>query len=127
MPAVVLAEATNIYAVQVGSYKTFAEDAKQIVSKFGEVHVFTFKNLSRVTVGEFKNRQSAADLLSKLKEAGFKDAFVRQVGYTDLAQAKSTIEKFNVLISEMDAQAFYLDGSMYLFQGQGYIKIHRYE
>ena len=123
LPLAVFAQPTEIFAVQIGTYKHFEEDAKKSALKFGEVHVFTFQNLSRVTVGEFTSRQSATSQLQKLKDAGFSDAFVRQIGYVDLDNVQSDIEKFNVLISEMDAQAFYLDGSMYLFQGRGYIKL----
>ena len=125
LPFTAFAQPTEVFTVQVGSYKHFAEDAKKSVRKFGEVHVLTFKNLSRVTVGEFTNRQAATVLLHKLKDAGFEDAFVRQIGYIDLSQVQSDIEKFNVLIAGMDAQAFYLDGNMYLFQGNGYIQIPR--
>ena len=125
MPLSSHAQQTEIFAVQIGSYRHFEEDTKKTAQKFGEVHVFKFKNLSRVTVGEFTNKQAATTLLSKLKQAGFKDAFVRRTGYVDLNKAHTTIQKFNILISEMDAQAFYLDGSMYLYQGKGYIKIHQ--
>jgi len=124
-PACLLAANSEIFSVQIGSYKHFAEDTKNAVSEYGVVHVFTFKNLSRVTVGEFTDRREAEKLKVKLRAAGYQDAFVRRTGYVNLAQAKSTIEKFNILISEMDAQAFYLDGHMYLFQGNGYIRIHR--
>lgn len=124
-PTSLLAANSEIFSVQIGSYKHFAEDTKNAVSEYGVVHVFTFKNLSRVTVGEFTDRQEAERLKAKLRAAGYQDAFVRRTGYVNLAQAKSTIEKFNILISEMDAQAFYLDGHMYLFQGDGYIRIHR--
>lgn len=119
------AEETEIFSVQIGTYKQFSDEAKAAASQYGDVHVFTFKNLSRVTVGEFTSRKAASTLLKKLQTAGFKDAFVRRTGYTDLSQARSTVEKFNILISEMDAQAFYLDGYMYLYQGNGYIKIFR--
>ncbi len=125
LPISVHAEDTEIFSVQIGTYKQFSEEAKKSALKYGEVHVFTFKNLSRVTVGEFTSREAATTLLHKLQAAGFKDAFVRRTGYTDLSQAKTTVEKFNILISEMDAQAFYLDGYMYLYQGNGYIKIFR--
>ena len=125
VPGYLFAANSEIFSVQIGSYKHFAEDTKKAVSQYGIVHVFTFKNLSRVTVGEFTDRKAAEVLKNKLRKAGYKDAFVRQTGYANLAQAKSTIEKFNLLISEMDAQAFYLDGHMYLFQGNGYIRIHR--
>ncbi len=123
--SVLYANQTEIFAVQVGTYKEFADDARNAASQYGEVHIFTFKNLSRVTVGEFTNRQEANALLKKLKQAGFNDAFVRRTGYVDLSKSRSVLEKFNVLISEMDAHAFYLDGSMYLYQGNGYIKIHK--
>ena len=116
---------SEIYSVQIGSYKHFAEKTKNAVGQFGVVHVFTFNNLSRVTVGEFTDRSAAENLKSQLQNAGYEDAFVRQTGYTDLSRANSVIEKFNILISEMDAQAFYLDGHMYIFQGTGYIRIHR--
>ena len=121
------AYATNseIFSVQIGTYKHFAEKTKEAVSRYGIVHVFTFKNLSRVTVGEFTDKGAAERLRDKLRHAGYKDAFVRQTGYVNLANKNNTIEKFNILISEMDAQAFYLDGHMYLFQGNGYIRIHR--
>jgi len=120
-----LATNSEIFTVQVGTYRHFAEDTKADVSQYGLVHVFTHKNLSRVTVGEFTNRQAAETLEKKLHKAGYKDAFVRRTGYVNLDNSTSVIEKFNILISEMDAQAFYLDGHMYLFQGSGYVRIHR--
>ena len=126
LPFTVCAKPTELFAVQVGSYKHFEDDAKKSVRKYGEVHVLTYKNLSRVTVGEFTNRQEATALMQKLRDAGYTDAFVRQIGYVDLNKVRSDIEKFNLLISNMDALAFYLDGVMYLFQGNGYIQIPRY-
>lgn len=125
LPIAAFAQPTEIFTVQVGSYKQFAEDTKKSVRQFGEVHVLTFKNLSRVTVGEFTDRHAATVLLKELKDAGFEDAFIRQIGYADLSKVQSDIEIFNVLIAGMDAQAFYLDGNMYLFQGNGYIQIPR--
>ena len=51
------AETSEIFAIQIGTYKQFAAEAKQSVSRFGVVHVLTYENLSRVTVGEFTSRQ----------------------------------------------------------------------
>ena len=124
LPSISTAQKTEIFAVQIGTYEKFADNNKRKVREFDNVHVFTFKNKSRVTVGEFTTRESAKNLLSKLKNIGFSDAFIRRTGYVDLDKARSTIEKFNILISEMDAKAFYLDGDMFIFQGTGYIKIH---
>ena len=39
----VCAEPTEIIAVQIGTYKQFAAEAKQSVSRFGVVHVLTAK------------------------------------------------------------------------------------
>lgn len=125
LPVSVQAVSTDIYAIQIGTYKHFANDIRKSVSQYGEVHVFTFKNLSRVTVGEFTSKEEALGLLERLKNNGFKDAFIRKTGNLDINKTHSTIEKFNLLISEMNAHAFYLDGYMYLFQGNGYVKIHR--
>ena len=125
LPIAVFAQPSEIFTVQIGTYQQYEDNARKSAGKFGEVHVFTFQNLSRVTVGEFTSREEATKLLQKLKQSGFEDAFVRQIGYADLSQVQSDIEKFNVLIAESDAQAFYLDGDMYLFQGRGYIKIPR--
>ncbi len=125
LPFTIFAQPTEIFAVQIGTYKHFAEETKKSVLQFGEVHVLTYENLSRVTVGEFTNRQEATALLQKLKEAGFKDAFVRQIGYIDLKKVQSNIEKFNLLIAEMDAQVFYLDGYKYIFMGNGYMEMRQ--
>ncbi len=125
LPVNIFAANSEIFSVQIGSYRHFADDAKINVSQYGVVHVFTFNNLSRVTVGEFTDRSAAEALRNRLRAAGYKDAFVRKTGYADLDKTRSDIEKFNILISELDAQAFYLNGHMYLFQGQGYIRIHR--
>ncbi|MFK8027338.1 MAG: SPOR domain-containing protein [Gammaproteobacteria bacterium] len=119
-----VAQRTEIYAVQIGTYEKFANNSKQLVKNFENVHTFTYQNMSRVTVGEFTSKESAKPLLAKLKKTGFKDAFIRRTGYVDLNKPHSTIEKFNILISELDAKAFYLDGELFIFQGQGYIRIH---
>lgn len=119
------AEPTEIFAIQIGSYKQFAEETRKAVVQYGEVHILTYKELSRVTVGEFSSRQAATAQLQKLKDAGFADAFIRQIGYADLNKVQSTIEKFNVLVSEMDAQVFYLDDYKYIFEGSGYIQMPR--
>jgi len=124
-PLVCIASNSEIFSVKIGTYKHFSENIKEDASKYGVVHVFTFKGYSRVTVGEFTNRQAAETLQNRLRQAGYKDAFVRRTGHLNLTNSSSVIEKFNVLISEMNAQAFYLDGHMYLFQGDGYIRIHR--
>lgn len=121
---VAIAQRTEIYAVQIGTYEKFAERTKQLVKNFDNVHTFTYQNMSRVTVGEFTTKDSANSLLVELKRVGFKDAFIRRTGYVDLNKPHSTIEKFNILISELDAKAFYLDGELFIFQGRGYIKIH---
>lgn len=120
-----IAEPNDIFAVQIGTYKQFAAEAKQSVSRFGVVHVLTYDNLSRVTVGEFTSRQKAAELLQQLKQAGFEDAFIRKIGFADLSKIQSNIEKFNVLLAEMDAQVFYLDDYKYIFEGSGYIQLPR--
>ena len=120
-----IAEPSEIFAVQIGTYKQFAAEAKQSVSRFGVVHVLTYENLSRVTVGEFTSRQEAAELLQQLKQAGFADAFIRKIGFADLSKVQSNIEKFNVLLAEMDAQVFYLDEYKYVFEGSGYIQLPR--
>ena len=125
LPLIALAQPTEVFAVQIGTYKHFAEETKKSALQFGEVHILTYEDLSRVTVGEFTNRQEATALLQKLKEAGFKDAFVRQIGYIDLDKVQSNIEKFNVLLSEMDAQVFYLDGYKYIFMGNGYLEMRQ--
>ena len=119
----VKAEPSEIFAIQIGTYKQFAAEAKQSVSQFGVVHVLTYENLSRVTVGEFTNRQKAAELLGQLKQAGFQDAYIRKIGYADLSKIQSNIEKFNLLLAEMDAQVFYLDDYKYIFEGSGYIQL----
>ena len=124
LPAVSFAQKIEVYAVQIGTYEKFAADTKRSVENFDNVHVFTYKNQSRITVGEFTTKDNAKVLLTRLKNAGFKDAFIRQTGYVDSNKPPSTIEKFNILISEIDAKAFYLDGDMFIFQGTGYIKIH---
>ena len=124
-PFNVIAEPSEIFAVQIGSYKQFAEETRKSVDQFGEVHVLTYNDLSRVTVGEFTSRKTANAQLQKLIDAGFKDAFVRKIGYADLSKVQSTIEKFNVLVSEMDAQVFYLDDYKYIFEGSGYIQMPR--
>ena len=125
LPVLLCAQPSEIYAVQIGTYKQFAAEARQAVSEFGVVHVLTYDDLSRVTVGEFTDRQQAAILLEQLKEAGFADAFIRKIGYTDLSKIQSNIEKFNVLVAEMDAQVFYLDDYKYVFEGSGYIQLPR--
>ena len=124
LPAASLAQESEIFSVQIGTYEKFSADIKQSVKHFDNVHVFTYKNQSRITVGEFTTRDSAKPILRELKNAGFNDAFVRRTGIVDLTKTHSTIQKFNILISELDAKAFYLDGDMFIFQGTGYIKIH---
>ena len=119
------AEPSEIFAVQIGTYKQFAAKAKQLASQFGVVHVLTFEGLSRVTVGEFSDKQRAAQLLTQLKQAGFNDAFIRKIGFADLGNVRSDIEKFNVLLAEMDAQVFYLNEYKYVFEGRGYIQLPR--
>ena len=121
----VAAEPSEIFAVQIGTYKQFAAEAKQSVSRFGIVHVLTYENLSRVTVGEFTSRDKAIELQQQLKQAGFEDAFIRKIGFADLSKIQSNIEKFNVLLAEMDAQVFYLDDYKYIFEGSGYIQLPR--
>ena len=125
LPLIAFTQPTEIFAIQIGTYKHFAQDAKESVSQFGEVHVLTYENLSRVMVGEFTQKQEATTVLQQLKEAGFKDAFIRQIGYADLTKVQSDIEKFNLLIAEMDAQVFYVDDYKYIFEGSGYIQLPR--
>lgn len=76
LPSVSFAYKTEIYAVKIGSYEKYSSDVKQAVKKYDHVHVFTFKNLSRITIGEFTSKESAKPLLKKLVTAGFKDAFI---------------------------------------------------
>ena len=125
IPLAAFSEPAEIFAVQIGSYKQFAADARESVSRFGIVHVLTYNKLSRVTVGEFASREKAVQLLEKLKQAGYQDAFVRKIGFADLSKVQSDIEKFNILLAEMDAQVFYLDEYKYIFEGSGYIQLPR--
>jgi|TARA_B110000238_G_C16131263_1_gene441545 hypothetical protein len=124
LPTVAYAQKTEVFAIQIGTYEKSSSDTKQAVKHFDNVHVFKYRNQSRITVGEFISRDNAKPLLTELKKAGFKDAFIRRTGYVDLSNPHSIIEKFNILISELDAKAFYLDGDMFIFQGTGYIRVH---
>jgi len=119
-----IAHSADIYSIQIGTYKKYAPEIKTAVNAHDDVHVFTYKNKSRITIGEFSSKNQAQPLLSQLISEGYKDAFIRKTGQVDISRNPSVIEKFNILISEMDARAFYLDGEMYIFQGKGYIKIH---
>ena len=81
--------------------------------------------LRAVTVGEFSQKADAEAKLKQIQNAGFADAFIRKVGTAPEHSEHNHLEiqKFNLLAQKLNARSLYLDGTMYLKQGNRYIKV----
>ena len=115
----------NTYSIQIGTYKNPPEHLIQIAEQFGPVHQIWFNKLTRITVGEYSHKSQALKKLPLLKKAGFDDAFVRNIGSARIHSEHDHLEiqKFNLLVEELDARSLYVNGKMYLKQGDHYVKI----
>lgn len=115
----------STYTIQIGTYKNPPDQVIHRAEQFGPVHRIWFNKLTRITVGEYSHKSEALEQLPRIKRAGFRDAFVRKVGAARLHSEHNHLEiqKFNLLAEELDARSLYLNGKMYLKQGDHYIKI----
>ena len=115
----------NTYSIQIGTYKNPPAHLIQTAEQFGPVHQIWFNKLTRITVGEYSHKSTALKKLPQLKQAGFHDAFVRKIGSARIHSEHNHLEiqKFNLLAEELDARSLYVNGKMYLKQGDHYIKI----
>ena len=115
----------NTYTIQIGTYNNPPDQILQAAKKFGPVHQIWFNKLTRITVGEFSHKSEALKQLLYIKQAGFDDAFVRKVGTARIHDQHDHLEiqKFNLLAKELNARSLYVNGKMYLRQGDHYIKI----
>ena len=115
----------NTYSIQIGTYKNPPEHIIRKAEQFGPVHQIWFNKLTRITVGEYPHKTEALEKLPQLKQAGFHDAFVRKVGSARIHSEHNhtEIQKFNLLAEELNARSLYVNGKMYLKQGDHYVKI----
>ena len=123
---VVLAHSSNTYTVQIGTYKNDPpQDLLHKAEQFGPIHRIWFNKITRVTVGEFSQKADAEAKLKQIQNAGFADAFIRKVGTAPEHSDHNHLEiqKFNLLAQKLNARSLYLGGTMYLKQGNRYIKV----
>ena len=115
----------DTYSIQIGTYQNPPAELIESARKFGPVHQLWFNKLTRITVGEFSQESEALKKLPEIRQAGFEDAFVRKIGTAPYHSDHNHLEiqKFNLLAEELNARSLYLNGKMYLKQGDQYIKI----
>ena len=120
------AHSSSTYSVQIGTYKNDPPEELLVkAERFGPVYQIWFNKITRVTVGEFSQKSEAEIKLQEIHDAGFKDAFVRKVGSASVHNEHNHLEiqKFNLLAQKLNARSLYLNGTMYLKQGNRYIKV----
>ncbi|MFK8026908.1 MAG: SPOR domain-containing protein [Gammaproteobacteria bacterium] len=69
----------DTYSVQIAAYKQLPDKLVKSVEQYGSVHISHHGELSRVSVGNFAHKSAAEKLLSQLKQAGYKDAFISRI------------------------------------------------
>lgn len=67
------------YTVQVAAYKSLPDNFIESAERFGAVHTSLSGELTLISTGKFSNRSAAQKLLSRLKRAGYEDAFVQNI------------------------------------------------
>ncbi len=75
-----VAQHTGSYTVQIAVYKNLPENFISSAEKYGTVHASQTGELTRISVGSFSSRNVAQELLSRLRQAGYKDAFINRIG-----------------------------------------------
>lgn len=79
LAAVSQSVSSEYFVVQVGAFANPRPEVLQSLGAYGAVTIEPKDELSRVLVGKFVAKTDARALLGKLRTAGYKDAFIRQV------------------------------------------------
>lgn len=138
LTCIVIAEPlTGSYSVQIGSYKQLPDKFPKSVEQYGSVHITPHAELTRVSVGNFNNKSNAEKLLSRLKQAGFKDAFISRITtesssiqnqitrqkIKNPSSATSEMAKFRNLTKSEKDRAVFLNGKLHLKEGKQFILV----
>jgi len=117
------------YTVQVATYRNVPSNFVESLNQYGKVHAIQAGELTRVSIGSFDSRDGATNLLNKLRNEGFDDAFINRLGASTSSHSHSKIEqssemtKFHSLSPSEQDQAVFLDGKLFLKQGERFIPV----
>ncbi len=128
----------NAYTVQIATYKNLPTNFLTSAEAFGDVHTSQTGELTRVSVGSFNSRSEAQALLSRIKQAGYDDAFINQLGTSNAANRShsssssqdsfqanpsSEMAKFRNLPEAEKDRAVFVDGKLHLKDGNQFIPV----
>lgn len=65
------------FTIQIGAYQNLSDNIIQRAESLGSVKTSSVGKLTRVTIGSYASRESAAQDLARVKASGFDGAFVR--------------------------------------------------
>lgn len=129
-------QSSSSYSVQIATYKNLPKSFVSSAEKYGSVHTSQSGGLTRVSVGNFDNRNAAQDLLSQLKQAGYEDAFISRTGSSMSSNqphdnshhhaspsSGSEMAKFRNLPDSEKERAVFVDGKLHLKEGSSFIPV----
>ncbi len=130
---------TGSYSVQIAAYKYLPDNFIKSAEKYGSVHTSHLGELTRVSVGNFENKNAALELLLQLKKAGYDDAFINHISssmisnrsqispqpyqHENHASPSSEMTKFRNLSEAEKERAVFIDGKLHLKQGNRFMLI----
>ena len=121
----------SAYTVQIATYRNLPNNFLTSAEAFGEVHTSQADDLTRVSVGSFNDRNEAQKLLSRLKQAGYEDAFINRLATSSAASTQhnnathhsSEMAKFRNLSDAEKDRAVFVDGKLHLKEGNQFIPV----
>lgn len=127
------------YTVQIATYRTLPNNFVKSAEEFGEVLTSQAGDLTRVSIGSFNTKDQAQELLSRLRQAGYKDAFIKRTDADVTAHSShasnsthhhdhhslpgSEMEKLRNLSATDKERAVFLDGKLHLKDGNKFILV----
>jgi hypothetical protein len=135
------------YGVQVGAFKNVPSDLVNILDAFDEVTTIQGTSTTSIIVGQYNTFSEAKLVLAELADAGYTDAFVRDIdkaraqslgkassysntnatigNYANESPFSSAVEKakFYSLSPQEQRNAVILDGKLHLKQGDSFLPV----
>jgi hypothetical protein len=129
-------QSSSSYSVQIATYKNLPKNFVESAEKYGRVHTSQNGGLTRVSIGDFDNRNAAQNLLSQLKRAGYEDAFISRTNSSMSSNqpqdnshhhaspdSGSEMAKFRNLPDSEKERAVFIDGKLHLKEGSDFIPV----
>jgi len=126
-----------VYDIQLGAYKRYVEDNFIHLEQYGSLYTKnTKRGLTRVRIGHYESQSEARKALKQIQASGFRDAFM-VTSVTDSADSTAdlaaetysrpeTMPIWQQLSDEQRRNVVYLDGVLYIKEGNDFISLSEY-